>query len=140
LFHRPSTLVADGLFSSDKHGHHGFNFSPTVVVLDLSDGRSRERFVTVRFRDEVIYQNNICVYAKMSEVKTTLLGSMPEDMVDGGDDKGKNVILMLDGYKVEEDTIFGLCSRKECNSGKVASSNDKDQIIIHVFLNEGLTT
>ena len=93
--------------------------------------------MTARFRDQVIYQSNFCVYAKMSEVKTTLLGSMPEDIVDGGDDKGKNVILMLDGYKVEEDTIFGLCSRKECNSGKVASSDN--EIIIQVILDEGLT-
>ena len=94
--------------------------------------------MTVHFREKVIYQNNICVYAKMSEVKTTLLCSIPEDMVDGGDDIGKHMFLMLDGYKVEEDTIFGLCSRKECKSSKVASSDDKDQIIIHVFLNEGL--
>ena len=92
------------------------------------------------FRDKVILQREICIDAKMSEAKTTLLRSIPEDMVDGGDGIGKHIFLMLDGYKVEEDTIFGLCSRKACTPGKVASSDDTDQIIIHVFLNEGLTT
>ena len=96
--------------------------------------------MTAHFRDKVILQREICIDAKMSEVKTALLRSIPEDMVDGGDDIGKHMFLMLDGYKVEEDNIFGLCSRKECNSGKVDSSDDKDEIIIQVLLNEGLTT
>ena len=44
----------------------------------------------------------------------------------------------LDGFTVEEDNMFGLCSRKGCKSSKVASSDDDDHIIICVFLSEGM--
>ena len=125
---------------TDKDGKHVFNFSPYAIAFDLLSSPSQTRCVTAYFHDKEFLQDYFSIDTKMSQVKSTLLRSLPQDLFDGKprDDGWKHMRLTLDGMPVDDDNVFGLCSREGCKTNKVATSDDDDNIIIRVYMNEGM--
>ena len=73
----------------------------------------------------------------MSILKSSLSRSLPKEAfgVLPREDFEKYMRLTIDGIPVDDDNMFGLCCWK---TGKVASSDDDDNIIIRVYLSEGM--
>ena len=76
----------------------------------------------------------------MSILKSSLSRSLPKEAfgVLPREDFEKYMRLTINGIPVDDDNMFGLCSRGGCKTGKVAASDDDDNIIIRVYLSEGM--
>ena len=98
------------------------------------------RSVTAFFHDDEFVQNSSKIDTNMSIVKSSLLRSLPEEAFGGipREDGEKHMHLTVDGIQVDDDNMFGLCSRGGCKTGTVAASDDDDNIIIRVYLSEGM--
>ena len=114
-----------------------FRFSQYTTALDLLSGDSQMRSVTAFFRDNEFARTLFKVDTNMSILKSSLSRSLPKEAfgVLPREDFEKYMRLTINGIPVDDDNMFGLCYWK---TGKVASSDDDDNIIIRVYLSEGM--
>ena len=137
LLPRPTVLTADGLFGGGKYGTHTCHFSQYTLALDLLSGESLTRSVVAIFRAKEFARTTFHIETKMAILKSSLAHSLPEAAF--GDlprkDIEKSITVTIKGISVDDDYMFGLC---DWSRGKVASSDDNDIIVIHVFLREGM--
>lgn len=138
MFHRPTLLDADRVLQGEKYGKYHFHISQYALAHDLLSGDSRLRTVTAIFRGKAFSETAFLIDTNMSTLKSMLFCQLPKEALGSAAEVyfEKNMSLTIDGVKVGDDEMFGLCTWKR---GKVASSDEKEKIIIHVYVSEGMT-